>query len=335
MKKLMTLVTFLYTLTLMVQAAPPKVGGIARKPVKIRSVATGAPTARLPLYGGRRAVMGINYAIATHASKPPYVSLPTPTGTVELGKGSHPQKRSWMEHQVRNFRAWQLRLERRARDRALLERQNLERAKAALPPLLVTHAKRIEDQALLELLPEAHPIDLPTLSFLMDRKKIEEAVALDDRSIPALPFMEEPNVAYRGMALTPADIRNVLTEGLLRRATEASNRRNMALAGGSRGAIQYFASHPVINLTASPLHARFWGSKFLGSKPILTIVKISGDFGNSDIINVDRDIPTENIMEMITLLQINGRPTWCRTQLGDANSVSITPYLWRSSFEGK
>ncbi len=236
------------------------------------------------------------------------------------------QNRSWLNQKMRDFQAWHIKRQRAQLNRNYTARQKLELAKASLPALLPHKAVKIADQMLLGMLPDTRPIDIPLLSALMDRKLVREAVTLDGETAPALPFLKEPNIAYRGMALTPADIRHILTNGMERHRTVASNRYNISISGGSHGAIRYFASHPIINLTASPIHAQYWGSKFLGPKPILTIFKIRGDFSRADIINADRNIAVNEIEEVIALLKIDGKPTWCRMQLHDKNTLVITPY---------
>ena len=324
MKRVLSTILCVCVIFSVAQAGVPKIR--RAKIVRVQTVLNKRPVHAAPVE--RR-------PLRTTRSIPPVLTQHTPSTSAQLPDvpqiTSHParvltQNRSWLNQKVRDFQAWQLKRQRAQLNRTYAAQQKLELAKASLPSLLPHKAVTIADQTLLGMLPDTRPIDIPLLSALMDRKLVREAVTLDGEQAPALPFLKEPHIAYRGMALTPADIRHILTNGMERHRTVASNRYNISISGGSHGAIRYFATHPIINLTSSPIHAQYWGSKFLGPKPILTIFKIRGNFSKADIINADRNIAANEIEEVIALLKIDGKPTWCRMQLHDKNTLVITPY---------
>ena len=206
----------------------------------------------------------------------------------------------------------------------------LETARQDLPKLVTDQTITVSAAGLLNKLPAVQPIDPPTMSLLLDTSKLAEAVEISNPNIPLLPYLQEPGFAYRGMAVTPSDIARFFQPGvgIERRLTEASNRLNMSMAAGSRGATVYFATHKVINMTAVPQHAELWGSKFLSAKkPILVIVRIKGNFGTGNhIINHDKDILPEEIDSMIALLEEDGNPRWFDIRATQDGMFQITPY---------
>ena len=123
--------------------------------------------------------------------------------------------------------------------------------------------------------------------------------------LPALPFLEEENVVYRGMALSPAQLKNIAENGiLLKDVSSSSNRHNLAVVGGDRGLVTHFATHPTINTTANPEKAIYWGAKNVTSKRwILTVAKIKDVPQRGDIVNLAQDIPVEQIEELVVLLR--------------------------------
>lgn len=221
-----------------------------------------------------------------------------------------------------------LRQQRKAQKAQKRERA-LAAAKQELPQLLPDQATIVSKGELLTKVPIVRPIDPPTTSLLFSPSKLAEAIEESNPTIPILPFMQEPGFAYRGMAVSPEDIATFFTPGvgIERRLTEASNRLNLSLAAGSRGAAVYFATHKVLNMTVVPQHAQLWGSKFLSpQKPILVVIRIKGDFENGYIINHDADILPQEIDSMAALLGEDGNPRWFDIRPLQDGTFQITPY---------
>lgn len=225
------------------------------------------------------------------------------------------------------------RIQRHFAQKQALKRQQqealLEAAKQDLPKLLTDQTITVSTAGLLDRLPDVQPVDPPTMSIIMDKSKLAEAVEISNPNIPLLPYIQEPGYTYRGMAVTPSDITRFFLsgKGIERRLTESSNRLNMSMAAGNRGATVYFATHKVINMTAVPQHAQFWGAKFLSpKKPILIIARIKGNFGKGQIINYDNDILPDKIDSMVALLEQDGHPRWFDIRATEEGMFQITPY---------
>ena len=58
---------------------------------------------------------------------------------------------------------------------------------------------------------------------------------------------------------------------------------------------------------------------------IVVLVKVTGQQGYDTIVRVAADIAPEHIEEMIALVSLDGKPTWCRVKLADGK-FQLTPY---------
>ena len=237
--------------------------------------------------------------------------------TVRASKSPRNQRPIW-QRLSRNIQAAKLKKQ-RARDAATAQ------AKARLPKLDTETALVMQD--LHDVLPFMHPQFASIPSDIHPAKN----AALPLTDIPPLPFMEEANVAFRGMALVPNDIIDILDKGLLLDKVSAKNgRRNLALAAGQRGYLTHFSKHPPINATPSPESAAYWGVKNLELEhPLLVITKIKDIPNREEIINIAQDIPASQIDELIVLLGVDQGQTrknfWFRIERHDGG-YKITPY---------
>ena len=220
--------------------------------------------------------------------------LPSP---IEVIEPAAPQTRSWLEQQQRNFKAWQLKRE-HAKQLAL--RQQI----AALPQLQTEQLFRVN-----------------SLEGLLTGP-----VAL--RDIPALPYIERPGYLYRGLSLHQdgQSVRNILENGL--RTDDAGDHSNyllMALASSGRSAAAV-AGKKFTNLTQAPDVALGYAlrrSYTEDSFPVL--VAVTGEENYGPIVQVDHDIPAEQITSLVALLRVNDQPTWCLLQWEDG-AFQITPF---------
>lgn len=264
-----------------------------RQSVKMAGKRAAVSERILPSYGGtHRAAMGVDYHL---------VSSPTQT-TLETSL-----QRSWWEQQKRNLKAWQLK---RVHQKQVLQNlklqqeiQQLEQLRALLPRL--QPEKAFEVTGFSDLIAEK----LPT---------------------QPLPFLAEPGILYRGMALSAdgAFIHNILQNGLLVADSGVeANTLNMAFSGGHRGSIQALAARPVTNLTSLPQEAANWGSKRLTSgKELLVIVRVNGQERSGNVVTIDQDIPADNITHMIAPLTLSGKPVWCEISLNADGTFLVIPY---------
>jgi hypothetical protein len=194
----------------------------------------------------------------------------------------------------------------------------------------------VERALLLGALPEKH---LPPVHLLK-----ENAFPLQDitplalseevmaQETPRLPFSKKENLIFRGISLTPdvvnSALRNILENGLLLKdvGVHASD-RNLAMTAGPGGLGSVLAmSKPVINLTDTPQDALKWANIRSGKAPEFFRVIISVRSENiGRVINVQRDIPTDELSEVIILANLNGEKTWCKVEL-EGEDFLITPY---------
>lgn len=307
MKRIICLVVYLSLIAATLQAAPklktPKRTGSRR-------ISNSLHTPKLPRGSGAfGASMGLNYHIMRLTMSPAKVERNIfSSSSISLPRSN----RRWMNRQTRNLQAWQLRRAIRKKELNSLEEkqyaQALKQAKASLP----------------QPSPERAFIVTTLADYTPLIQSLEET--------PTLPFIEENSqVAYRGLAL-PANanaIRNILTNGMRTRdVSHNSNTYLRALSAGNQGTLKVLSTFPSISITKNPTEAVSWGKLRMKDKevPILTVVKMQGNFRGKSREFIMDDIAADQIEEVITLLDINGNLTWCKVQLNRDNTLTLTPY---------
>ncbi len=294
---ILTVLLGLTTPILQAQAIGKGAGKLSKKEYHAQVRANSAVThGTLSHYGGAHgALTGIDYTLA----RKPAASL----AANQAARASLP-KRSWLTQTARNWKAWNLRRQRR---NAEIERKALEQAKAALPSLQSGQSFVVKD--LVDFTPVPH-----------------------QQPKPSVPFVAEPgDIAFRGLALANDGeaIRNILTNGLrLKDVGEENSTLRIAYASpGGYYAIKFFIENPVINVTYGPKSAAYWGARRLDPDlPMLTIIKIRGKFIGDSMETIVEDIPASDIEEVVTRLNINGQLTWCKVKLNEDNTFTLTPY---------
>lgn len=275
---------------------------ITRVVTKKAPVKSAVSQGTLSHYGG---ITGAGMGVDFHLTR---------VSTQALGTASQAPKtlsapnRSWATQQIRNIKAYQIKKERRQQEQ--LRKQAQEKFELAMQemPLLLTE-KSFDATDLSAYIPQHNQQPKPT--------------------VPFLPLAGE--VAYRGLSLS-ADgdsIRNILTNGLrLQDAGEENSTLRLAYAShGGYYAMRHLLENPVTNITYGPNSAATWGAKHLGhSLPILTIVKIKGNFLGDSMETVTEDIPASQIEELVVRLNLDDNLTWCKVQLNPDNSFTLTPY---------
>lgn len=211
--------------------------------------------------------------------------------------------RNWLTRQVRDYKAWQLKRQRRARDAQHLklraQQQALEAQRAALPPLLPERAFQTDD--------------------------FTPFITQELPSAP-LPLLEEPGVLYRGLSL-PADgtaVKNILTHGLLLKDLGShATTKLLAVSGGTRGTVS--AVKPITNLTSLPQDAVYWATQHKGHA-LWVVVSVEGISQSGKIVMYSADIPASQITQVLIPLQLNAVPTWCKISLTQDGRFWVTPY---------
>lgn len=157
-----------------------------------------------------------------------------------------------------------------------------------------------------------------------------ESILADAATSPALPFLEEPGYLYRGLALE-ADghaLANILTNGLrVEDAGRYSNKLMLALTSTPEDAA-CASSSTYTNLTNSPNEALRYtvkNHKRSPDKVLPVIVKVTGEAEDARVVRVQHDIPTQNIPEVIVLVNADGAPTWCRVTM-ENDAFRLVPY---------
>lgn len=306
MKHILTIIIFVFSTLCTLQAqVPAKISEAAKTLESSSKVAQ-----KLSRYNGNLgAVSGIDFYLLQDAATRAVAQASFPATTQEIKSVPKPE-RSWFTQQVRDIKAGQLKRQRKqqqlAEKKAQLAAQELEAVKANLPPLIVEGSFTVAD--------------------------FTDLVPSGEQANPIVPFVAEPKkIAYRGMALdTDAEaIRNIIKNGLrLQDAGKENSTLRMAYAShtGWR-TMSHIAQNPVTNITDSPTAAAAWGIRRLSAKkPILTIVKIKGEFEGTTIEIVTTDIPADQIEEVAVRVNINGNLMWCKTQLNEDGSLTLTPY---------
>lgn len=261
-------------------------------------------TAPLSRYGGTHgALLGVDYYLTREPA-------PLSTKSLPLTAATRP-KRSIFNRLQRNLKAWHLHQKRKRLDllalRENLEKQAIANAKANLPALQPERAFTVEN------LQNIVPIHT-------------------QQPVPEIPFVAEPGkIAFRGLALR-ADataIRNILTNGLRTQDVGGNNSAFLhSISAGMQGITRQLSALPSISITHHPAKANKWGEIRLHPQknPILTIVKIKGDFQGQPVEFVMKDIAVHDIEEVIVRVNLQGNLTWCRVILNPDNTLTLIPY---------
>lgn len=214
-------------------------------------------------------------------------------------------QRPWITQQARNYKAWQLKRQRRVRDEQTLklaqQAQELQAKRAALPPLQPEQAFETDDFT-------------PFVT----------------QELPAapLPLLEEPGKLYRGLALAAdgESIKNILTNGLLLKDLgNHATTKLLAMSGGTRGAVS--AVRPVTNLTSLPQDAVYWATQHqTQGHDLRVVVSVEGISQSGKIVIYSDDIPAEKITQVLIPLKLNEVPTWCEISLTSEGHFLVIPY---------
>lgn len=258
-----------------------------RQGLKAATSATPRTTPRALTTGRAQLPHGLDRQITQTVVNPPHV------------------QRSWMTQQARNYKAWQLKRQRRLRDTQALklaqQAQELQAKRAALPPLRPEQAFETDDFT-------------PFVT----------------QELPGgpLPLLEEPGKLYRGLAL-PADgesIKNILTNGvLLKDLGSHATTKLLAVSGGTRGAVS--AVRPVTNLTSLPQDAVYWATQHkTQGQDLWAVVSVEGISQSGKIVIYSDDIPADQVTQVLIPLQLNEGPTWCEISLTQEGHFLVIPY---------
>lgn len=152
----------------------------------------------------------------------------------------------------------------------------------------------------------------------------------DLKTIPAeTPWKTNPQDMYRALSL-PADgaaLRNIMENGLLLKDVGAfSNNRAMAYVSGDPRMVKTVSSMKFNSLASDPNTAVHY-AKMHHSKDIIVVVRVQGLPEHGKVIHVGRDIPAENIKEVIAALNIDGTTIWCRVK-AEKDGFTFNPYLF-------
>ena len=176
------------------------------------------------------------------------------------------------------------------------------------------------------------PLQKPRRPMLLPSKAfhVQDFTALQytGTRVPTLPFASHSKYMYRGLglALNGKAVRNILQNGLLLKDVGPhSNDRRMAFASsGGLGAMRAILKESVINLTDSPetaFHYAFRNKE----KGMAVLVSVKETKNRGNIVTVPHDIPAAQINELAALVQMNGKPVWCRVEL-EGDGFRLTPY---------
>ncbi|MBR4356272.1 MAG: hypothetical protein IKP96_06910 [Elusimicrobiaceae bacterium] len=222
-------------------------------------------------------------------------SMPNPI-VIEFPKSD--SGRSWLEQQKRNFKAWQL------------KRQ---------------HARQLALQQKIAALPELQT-DQMFLATSLDGFQINPKTIKD---IPALPYIQQDGFLYRGLGLSKNGrrIRNILENGLRTQDVDSeSNCLLMALSASGRSAAAV-SGKKLTNLTQSPELAMSYALQRsrIADNFLPVMVAVTGEQQHGYIVQVEHDIPADQIDSVIALLSLDGMPTWCLLQW-EGEQFVITPF---------
>lgn len=156
------------------------------------------------------------------------------------------------------------------------------------------------------------------------------AYKTDLKTLPAeTPWKETPQDMYRALSL-PADgaaLRNIMENGLLLKDVgQFSNNRTMAYASGDPRMVRTVSSMKFNSLASNPNTAVYYAKQH-HSKDIIVVLRVQGLPEHGNVIHVGRDIPAENIKEVIAALKIGVRTVWCRIK-AEEDGFTLNPYLF-------
>ncbi len=213
--------------------------------------------------------------------------------------------RTWLEQKQRDFKAWQLKRQRRKRD----EKQRQE------------ETVRLEHETLLATLPGLNTQHTFQVTHFTD-------LATDQTPPAKLPLVAEEGVLYRGMAL-PCDgeaLKNILQNGLrIEDLGSHATTKLLAISGGMRGNVS--AARPAINLTSFPEQALYWATqRAKNEKKLLVIVGVNGIQQSGEIVLYSDKIPAAQITHVLVPLMIHETAVWCKVELTEDHNFAVTPY---------
>ena len=134
---------------------------------------------------------------------------------------------------------------------------------------------------------------------------------------------------YRALSL-PADgaaLRNIMENGLLLKDVgQFSNNRTMSYASGDPRMVRTVSSMRFNSLASNPNTAVYYAKQH-HSKDIIVVLRVQGLPEHGNVIHVGRDIPAENIKEVIAALKIGVRTVWCRIK-AEEDGFTLNPYLF-------
>ncbi len=208
------------------------------------------------------------------------------------------RQRSWLEQQLRDIKAWQLK---RQHAKMVVLAQQM----AALPRLVEEQRFQVEN-----LLTVRTPV-------------------VEKQEIPLLPFVERPGYLYRGLGLS-ADgerLRNIFQNGLrVQDVGQNSNYLAMALASNPHSAAA-LSGVKYTNLTHQPSRAVSYALRnakaFQDGIPVVVTVTGAEDYGS--VVQISHDIAPSQIESVFALLNIDSKPTWCLVEYQDGQFI-ITPF---------
>ncbi len=155
----------------------------------------------------------------------------------------------------------------------------------------------------------------------------------DLETLPAeTPWKATPQDMYRALSLSAdgAALRNIMENGLLLKDVgKFSNNRTMAYVSGDPRFVRTVSSMRFNSLAADPNTAVYY-AKMHHSKDIIVVVRVQGLPEHGKVVHVGRDIPAENIKEVIAALNIGGNTVWCRVK-AEKDGFTFTPYLFDST----
>ena len=156
------------------------------------------------------------------------------------------------------------------------------------------------------------------------------------KQVPQLPWKEEPGILYRGMGLDTdgKSIRNILENGLLLKDVGPKNDAFLECTDGTtNGFIARYTSRMLgiryTNLTLNPHFASCHAYDNIEKNRIGILVRVSGQREYATVVRAMEDIGPNYIEEMIALVTLNDRPTWCRVELTKDGRFRLTPYEWK------